>query len=60
LRYAGFSSRPDRGGQRLYSDPEIEFIMEIAKLENEGINMPGVKAILVMRRGQQNRNVIQA
>lgn len=53
MRYAGFSSRPDRGGQRLYSDPEIEFIMEMAKLENEGINMPGVKAILVMRRGQR-------
>ena len=46
--------RPARpGGQRLYSDPEIEFIMEIAKLENEGINMQGVKAILAMRRGQR-------
>jgi len=41
------------GGQRLYSDPEIEFIREIAKLENEGINMPGVKVILAMRLRQR-------
>lgn len=41
------------GRQRLYSDPEIEFIKEIAKLENEGINMPGVKAILAIRRRQR-------
>lgn len=39
--------------QRLYSDSEIELIMEIAKLESEGINMRGVKAILAMRRGER-------
>ena len=39
--------------QRLYSDSEIALIMEIAKLEDEGINMQGVKAILAMRRGEQ-------
>ena len=40
-------------GQRLYSDPEIELIKEIAKLEDEGINLEGVKAILAMRRGER-------
>ena len=40
-------------GQRLYSAPEIEFIREIAKLENEGINMEGAKAILAIRRGER-------
>jgi len=39
--------------QRLYSDPEIELIKEIAKLENEGINMEGAKAILAIRRGER-------
>lgn len=40
-------------GQRLYSDPEIELIKEIAKLESEGINTPGIKATLAMRRGER-------
>lgn len=40
-------------GQRLYSDYEIGLIREIAKLENEGINLQGVKAILAMRRGKR-------
>ena len=39
--------------QRLYSDAEIGLIMEIAKLENEGINMEGAKAILEIRRGER-------
>lgn len=38
-------------GQRLYSDVEIELIKEISSLEAEGINLPGVKVILEMRRG---------
>jgi len=42
-----------KAGQRLFSDPEIELIKEIAKLEDEGINMEGVKAILAMRRGER-------
>ena len=40
-------------GQRLYSDPEIELVREIAKLEDEGINLEGVKAILAIRRGER-------
>ncbi|MCD6599432.1 MAG: MerR family transcriptional regulator [Dehalococcoidia bacterium] len=39
-------------GQRLYSDTEIELIREIARLEDQGINLEGVKAILAMRRGE--------
>ena len=48
--------RPARteAGQRLYSDTEIAVVREVAKLENEGINLPGVKAILEMRRGERN------
>ena len=48
--------RPARteAGQRLYSDIEIALVREVAKLENEGINLPGVKAILEMRRGQRD------
>lgn len=42
-----------KAGQRLYSDPEIELVKEIAKLEDEGINLEGVKAILAMRRGER-------
>lgn len=40
-------------GQRLYSDPQIELIKEIAKLEDESINLAGVKTILAMRRGER-------
>ena len=39
-------------GQRLYSDAEIKLIKEIARLEDQGINLEGVKAILAMRRGE--------
>jgi len=39
--------------QRLYSDPDIELIKEIARLEDEGINMQGIRAILAMRRGER-------
>lgn len=39
-------------GQRLYSDSEIELIKEVARLEDRGINLEGVKAILAMRRGE--------
>ncbi len=38
--------------QRLYSDSEIELIREIARLEDQGINLSGIKAILAMRRGE--------
>jgi len=39
--------------QRLFSDHGIELIKEIARLEDQGINMPGIKAILKMRRGER-------
>ncbi len=39
--------------QRLYCDYELELIKEIAKLEDEGINLQGVKVILAMRRGER-------
>ena len=42
-----------KAGQRLFSDSEIELIKEIARLEDEGINLRGVKAILAMRRGER-------
>lgn len=40
-------------GQRRYSDLEIDLIKNIATLEDEGINLQGVKAILAMRRGER-------
>lgn len=42
-----------RGGQRLFTDAEIDVIKEIAKLENEGANLEGIKIILSMRRGER-------
>ena len=46
---------PERtgGNQRLFSDGDIETIKQVAKLEDEGINLEGVKAILAMRRGER-------
>ena len=46
---------PERteGHQRLFSDDDIELIMEAAKLEDEGINVEGIKAILAMRKGER-------
>jgi MerR family transcriptional regulator/heat shock protein HspR len=40
-------------GQRLFSDLEIALIREIARLESEGINLPGIRAILAIRRGER-------
>jgi len=42
-----------KGGQRLYSDEEIELIKDIAELEKEGINLQGISTILAMRRGER-------
>ncbi|MFC1925247.1 MerR family transcriptional regulator [Chloroflexota bacterium] len=39
--------------QRLYSDYEIELIREIARLEDQGINLIGIKVILAMRKGEK-------
>jgi MerR family glutamine synthetase transcriptional repressor len=46
---------PERteGNQRLFSYNDIEIIKEAAKLEDEGINVEGIKAILAMRRGER-------
>ena len=46
---------PERtsGNQRLFSDNDIEIIKQSAKLENEGINVEGIKAILAMRKGER-------
>lgn len=42
-----------RGSQRWYSENQVELCKEIAKLETEGINLEGVRAILGMRRGER-------
>ena len=46
---------PERteGNQRLFSERDIEVIKQAAKLEDEGINVEGIKAILAMRRGDR-------
>lgn len=41
------------GGQRLYSDPDIELIKEIASLEDRGANLEGIKIILAMKHGKK-------
>ena len=42
-------------GQRLYSDADLELIREIVPLEEEGINLKGIKAILALRREQAEK-----
>ena len=46
---------PERSGgnQRLYSTDDVEVIKQAGKLEAEGINVEGIKAILAMRRGER-------
>ncbi len=46
---------PERteGNHRLFSEKDIEIIKQAAKLEDEGINVEGIKAILAMRRGDR-------
>jgi MerR family glutamine synthetase transcriptional repressor len=46
---------PERteGNQRLFSENDIKIIKQAAKLEDEGINVEGIKAILAMRRGER-------
>ena len=39
------------GRQRLFSDDDIEVIRDIAGLEEQGVNLTGVKLILEMRKG---------
>jgi len=42
-------------GQRLYSDADLEVIREIVPLEEEGINLKGIRAILALRREQTEK-----
>jgi MerR family transcriptional regulator, glutamine synthetase repressor len=46
---------PERtgGNQRLFSENDIRIIIQAAKLEDEGINVEGIKAILAIRRGER-------
>lgn len=46
---------PERseGNQRLFSENDIGIIKQAATLENEGINVEGIKAIFAMRRGER-------
>jgi MerR family transcriptional regulator, glutamine synthetase repressor len=41
------------GNQRLFSQEDIDTIRQAAKLEDEGINVEGIKAIMAMRRGDR-------
>ena len=41
------------GNQRMFSQEDIEIIRQAAALEDEGINVEGIKAILAMRRGER-------
>jgi DNA-binding transcriptional MerR regulator len=46
---------PERtaGNQRLFSEEDVEIIKQAVKLEDEGINVEGIKAIMAMRRGER-------
>ncbi len=52
---------PARKGsrQRLYSDDDIELIKQIADLEQEGINLPGVRTILSMKKFKGQKPISQ-
>lgn len=42
-----------KAGQRLYSDSEIELIKNIARLEDMGANLEGIKLIFAVQRGEK-------
>lgn len=42
-----------QAGQRLYCDMDLDLISEIARLEQEGVNLRGILVILAMRRGER-------
>jgi len=46
--------RPARtaGGQRLFSDADVNLIREIILLEKQGANLEGIRMILAIRRGE--------
>ncbi len=47
---------PARTGsnQRLFSDYDIELIREISDLENDGINLAGIKTIMLIKHSKGN------
>jgi len=47
--------KPARTGakQRLFSDCDIDLIREISTLENDGVNLVGIKTILFMRNSKR-------
>ena len=48
-----FTPERTEGNQRLFSQSDIDMIRQAVKLEDEGINVEGIKAILAMRRGER-------
>ena len=48
--YGLFKPARTESRQRLYSDTDITVIREIALLDNEGINLPGIKTILTIKQ----------
>jgi|GEM_PF-2844407 len=54
--------KPFRKGsrQRLFSDCDIELIQEIAALEKQGINLPGIKTILEMKQSGNFHSIQQS
>lgn len=44
--------RPDRseGGQRRYSQAEVERLREVLELTEEGVTLPGVRRVLALRQ----------
>ena len=41
--------RRTAGGQRLFSDDDVDVIQKIARLESEGVNLRGIEVILNMK-----------
>jgi MerR family transcriptional regulator/heat shock protein HspR len=38
-----------QSGQRLFSDSDLELIKQVSALEKDGINLPGVRVIMMLR-----------
>jgi DNA-binding transcriptional MerR regulator len=42
--------------QRLYSDDDITLVRQIADLEKDGINLPGIRVILELQKSRKAKN----
>jgi len=42
-------------GQRLYSDQDIEMIKQVVNLQNNGVNLPGIKIIMDMKKSGNDK-----